>query len=687
MQTLWLDLETYSPVDIKRGTYAYAEKAEVLLFAYAIDDAPVRVWDVTQDDSPPAELAKAWRTGILAAHNAQFDRVVLEHTNLLPPAHINRWLCTKTQALCHNLPGSLGELSAVFALPVEQAKDKRGKALIRLFCSPQKDGTRATAKTHPAEWAEFIEYAASDILAMRQLHKMMPQWNYPKRVAECQLYALDQTINDRGFAVDVELGERAVAAAVSLKRTVAEAAVEATGGAVDSPSATAKLKEYIAETFGVELPNLQADTVQTALTRSDLHPDLRELLVLRLEGSRSTSAKYKAALSALSFDGRLRGTLQFRGASLTGRYTGKIFQPQNLMRPTMSEEMIEDAIETVKSGMADLVYDNLAEVLGNTVRGIIIAPPKHKLLVCDLSAIEGRLLAWLAGDERIVQFYRDFDAGKVNYDSYLLAYAQAFGVDPSTMSKKTHKDERQLGKPIELSLGYGGGVSAFVTFAQTYHIAIASIAEAVYAVAPSHALRDAEAKYEWAKGQGFHAGLPLEQYAACEYIKTAWRISRQPTVGFWERLQDAWALACAHEKEVFTVNAIKMQRIGSWLRIRLPSGRFLCFQQPKVTADGCSFLGRDQTTKRFIRQPTHGGKLAGWITQAVANDILNAGLMRAEAAGMPVVLSVHDELVCEVRQDSGYSIADLEACMVQENEWAVGLPLKAEGFEAMRYRK
>ena len=697
-QILWLDLETYSPTPIKHGTYKYAEQAEVMLFAYALGDDDVGLWDVASGENAPAELLDALVDDnfYLAAHKASFDRTILQYTPLLMGVDFDasRWLCTMTQAYCHNLPGALAFLCELFGLPDDKSKSKDGRKLINLFCKPAADGSRATHETHPAEWSRFRVYAKQDIVAMRAVHKLMPKWNYPgvdflkgKPSADHRLCTADVRINDRGYAIDHLLADRAIEAATRAKVASKEAVMEQTDGELDKAAGGAKMLKYVLSTYGITMPNMQADTVQRRIDDDSLPMELRELLAERLKGSKNTGAKYKAAKLACSEDGRLRGTLQFRGASITGRYSGRIFQPQNLLRPTMEPEDIDTAIIDLKTGAADLVYDDMPKILGNCVRGLIKAAPGNKLLVSDLSAIEGRVLAWLAGDERIVQFYRDYDAGHVGYDSYILAYAQAFNLDPTTMSKKTHGKERQMGKPIELALGYGGGVAAFVTFAHTYHIDIAEIQAAVYATATPAAITDCESKYVWAKKHGFDAGLPRTQFAACEYIKRKWREARQPTTQFWTELQDAWAMVCAEEGETVAVGMVKFRRDGQWLRIRLPSGRALCFLQPKYTADGASYIGLNSQTKKWERQGTHGGKMAGWITQATANDLLNDGLLQAEDEDMPVVLTVHDELVCEVPLKSGKTVKDLERCMTAPRVWTTGLPLVADGFETVRYRK
>lgn len=355
MTTLYLDLETYSEVPINHGTHAYAEGVEIMVAAWAFDDGPVWVADYTdpQARQDPVDLATEIELADrIVIHHSAFDRTVLRHAwgIDLPVGKIDD---TMVIALQHSLPGSLEKLCGVFNIPVDQAKSKDGKRLIQLFCKPRpkkQQLRRATRETHPEDWAQFLDYARLDIEAMRAIYKKLPRWN-----DERALWALDQKINDRGVAVDVELAHAAVRAVEREKGELAEQAQDLTYGAVSSATKRDELLRFILAAHDLELPDLKASTIEKLL-EEDIPSELRELLLVRLQASTASVAKYKALLRAVSPDGRLRGTLQFCGANRTGRWAGRLFQAQNLMRPTMPQEMIELAIEAFKADVGDLVF-------------------------------------------------------------------------------------------------------------------------------------------------------------------------------------------------------------------------------------------------------------------------------------------------------------------------------------------
>lgn len=698
---LWIDTETYSETPIKRGTDAYMADPsfEIMLFSWAVGDGPVKLWDLTASDRCPNELEDAlldrdqYRIG---AHNSTFDRTALNRHRILHPdvdLSVERWMCTMVQAYAHGLPGALEKLCDIFGIDQAEAKDKSGKQLIHLFCKPNR-GKRATPATHPDQWDRFCEYARKDISSMRAVHNKLPKWNYPgaKFVSEWtqsddhKLWCRDSRVNERGFHVDLHLAKAAIVCADEEKILLDAKTNDATDGAVTAATQRDKMLAFILESHGVTLPDMKADTLKRRIEDENLPVAVRYLLELRLQSAKNSSSKYTRAVES-AVDDRMRFTTQFMGAPATGRKAGRIIQPQNFMRPTMKLHDIEDAIVAVKRGYANLIYPNVPEVLGNTIRGIITAAPGRKLVASDLSAIEGRSLAWLARDERVVQFYRDFDAGEITYDSYLLAYAQTFSEDPNGMTKHTHADERQLGKPIELSMGYGGGVAAFLTFAMVYHIDLEATAERIWAVGDEGLLRDCEQKYEWAKKNRYHAGLDQRTYAAFEYIKQGWRAARQPTVEWWELLADGFRNATLYPERTFHARSVAFRRDGSWLRMRLPSGRCLCFVHPRVDSKGLSFMGLDRYTRRLGRIYTHGGKIAGWATQAFARDVLFHNAEAIEEAGYPIVLDVHDELITEPEDTDEYNVAGLNALITANKPWNEGLPLRAGGFEAYRYRK
>lgn len=694
MPTLFLDLETYCEVPIKNGTHAYAEHAEVMLFAYALDDGAVHVWDCTALASPPSQLVQ-WisdPTVEVCAHNSHFDRTVLRHAlpHLCPP--VERWRDTMVQAYAHSLMGALGDLCDILGVPTDKAKDKAGKQLVQLFCKPQPAGRkirRATRETHPAEWERFIQYAGADIEAMREIRRRLPVWNYQGR--ELELWHLDQRINDRGVAVDLELAAAAVRGVERAQQELTARTQHLTDGAVQAATQRDKLLEHLLAVYGVQLPDLQASTLERRVDDPNLPLPLRELLAIRLQASTSSTAKYKKLLAGASSDGRLRGILQFCGASRTGRWAGRLFQPQNLPRPVLKAHVIEEGIAALKEGCEDLLFDNVMELTSSAIRGCIVAPPGKKLVVADLSNIEGRMLAWLAGETWKLRAFADFDAG-TGHDLYALAYAKSFGITPEAVmdNKKTGDGSmRQIGKVQELALGYEGGVGAFLTFAAAYGIDLEEMAEKAIATIPSDVYRDAVGMLEWRKGKKLtDYGLSDRAFIVCESLKAMWRAAHPATGTWWKELEKAARDAIETPGAMFTSRRVKLRRDGNWLRIGLPSGRCLCYPSPQVDEAGkISYMGVNQYSRKWSRLYTYGGKLVENITQAAARDVLADAMPAIERSGYAIVLSVHDELLTETPDVPEYNHEHLSQLMSTNPAWAEGLPLAAAGFEAYRYRK
>ena len=488
-KTLWFDLETFSETPIKHGTYRYAQDAEVMVFAYAFDDGETQVWDLTDGSEMPEDLADAIAdpSVICVAHNSMFDRTVLRLSMGIdiPTSRIHD---TMIIALSHSLPGALGTLCAVLGVSLEESKSGTGKDLIRLFCKPQPAKTkirRYTSETHPKEWQEFLDYAKHDITAMRAIYRKMPRWNF--RQSDMELWQLDQRINDRGFAVDTDLANAALGAIAYAQAELSSATHHATGGDIGSTSQRDKLLGYILRAHGVDLPDLQKSTLERRIEDPYLPQEVKQLLHMRLDASKASTAKYKTLLNAVSPDSRLRGTIQFRGAARTGRDAGRVFQPQNLPRPTMKQDQIEDSIDLLKrKEFNQFITPSTMEVCSNVIRSVIVAPKGKKLCVSDLSNIEGRFAAWVAGETWKIKAFRDFDNG-IGEDLYKVAYGRAFNIDP----KLVDKDQRQVGKVMELMLQYEGGVGAFLTGAATYRIDLDDLAEKAGDIIPQWAWDEA----------------------------------------------------------------------------------------------------------------------------------------------------------------------------------------------------
>ncbi|HBS7723325.1 DNA polymerase [Klebsiella pneumoniae] len=682
---LWGDLETYCEIPINNGTHAYAEGAEVMLFAWAIGDEPVSVWDLTAGEPIPGPLFKAITDPdtLLYFHNSHFDRTVLRHTlpRLAPP--VERWRDTMVQALAHSLPGALAALCEVLGVPQDKAKDKEGKSLIQLFCKPRPKNSklrRATSKTHPVEWQRFVAYAGLDIEAMREVYKRLPKWNY--QGTELALWHCDQRINDRGVCMDVQLAQAAIEAVDLEQKRLAKRTQVMTDGEVQAATQRDAMIKHIVESYGVELPDMQRSTLERRIADPDLPSPVKELLAIRLQASTTSTSKYKSLMKGISSDGRLRGTLQFCGASRTGRWAGRLFQPQNLPRPTLEQERIDEGIEALKSGCADLLFDNVMELTSSALRGCIMAPAGKKLVVSDLSNIEGRKLAWLAGEQWKLAAFRQYDEG-TGPDLYKLAYAKAFNITPEDVTKY----QRQIGKVMELGLGFGGGVAAFLTFALVYGLDLEELATAALPNIPRDVQREAKSWYDESVKRKATYGLSERVFIACDSLKRLWRRAHPETCDFWYQLERTVRAAIATPKKTLYCGYLKVRRDGAWLRIQLPSGRALCYPSPTIEKGNITYMGINSYSRKWQRLKTYGGKLVENVTQAAARDVLAGNMPLIENAGYSIVLTVHDEVICEAQDTDDYTDAALSSLLSTNPEWAPDIPLNAGGFEAYHYRK
>ncbi|MET4894010.1 DNA polymerase [Morganella morganii] len=680
---LWLDLETFSEKPIKYGTHSYAETVEIMLFAWAINNSPVNVWDITDKSPMPAELKQALTDPdtVIFAHNSHFDRTMLNHAGI--KTNVRRWRDTMVQALAHGLPGALAALCEVLGVPTDKAKDKDGKALIQLFCKPRPKNSalrRATGKTHPEEWKRFIAYAGLDIEAMREVHKRLPSWNY--RDEELAHWHRDQEINDRGVCMDVRLAAAAIEAVEHEQKRLARLTQKLTDNEVQAATQRDALLQHISSAFGVDLPDMQKSTLERRISDPDIPLPLRELLAIRLQASTTSTSKYKALMNGVSADGHLRGTLQFCGASRTGRWAGRLFQPQNLPRPTLDQETIDNGIEALKAGCADLIYDDIMQLTSSALRGCIMAPEGKKLVVSDLSNIEGRMLAWLAGEAWKIKAFSEFDNG-IGADLYKLAYARAFNISPDDVDKHM----RQIGKVMELGLGYGGGVAAFLTFALTYGLDLDELADAALPNIPPKVKHDALSWYQKSVETQKTYGLSEKVFITCDSLKRMWRNAHPETVSFWYELEDTVRRAIASPGTTFPCRRLKVRRDKAWLRIVLPSGRAVCYPSPRVDNGQISYMGVNPYSRKWQRLKTYGGKLVENVTQAAARDVLAGNMPVIENHGYAIVLTVHDEVLTEAPDSTDFSHEQLSALLATNPPWAPDLPLSAGGFEAYHYRK
>lgn len=497
---------------------------------------------------------------------------------------------------------------------------------------------------------------------------------------ERQVWLLDQKINARGFRVDTSLAKKAAMACAQEKIDLDTKVTEITNGAVTSATQVAKVKAFLSKR-GVILPNMQAGTLELALEDDSLEAEAKQIIEARQRVSKSSTAKFLRILSAVGPDKRLRGGLQYGGAARTLRWAGRIFQPHNLPRPSRKLPEIRQAIKALQDGTADLLTDNVHQLCSDVARSIIVAEPGYKLVVSDYSAIEGRVLAWLAGENWKL---KDYAADK---DMYIRTYQKMFGLSENA---EVDSDQRQQGKCFELSMGYEGGVNALLNSAKTYGVDVVKVGAGSWRAAPRSIQRLAEKLYGYAlkRGDPTPHTIGKKLYMQLEAAKTMWRSTSPETVRLWKLYNDAAIAAIKMPGRRFKAGKCVFVRKNDTLAVKLPSGRLLLYANPKLRKDrrtgkiSISYVGLYGG-----RESMYGGKLAENITQAVARDILAWAMLKVDKAGFPIVLHVHDEIVAEILRSSKLTLDRLSEIMCQKPVWAAGLPLAAEGYEAQRYRK
>lgn len=687
---LWADLETQSPIPIKRGIALYATQARIIMAQWAVDDGPVTVEDLTGGARPSqALLDAAEQANEIWAHGAEFEQQLISQcwSTCWPIMAETKWRCTMALARMHGLPGGLDKLSVIFKLGLE-GKDTRGRELIQVFCVPKKDGTYNDKHSHPKQWVEFLEYGASDITSMRAVWRKCPKWNATPRM--WRIWHLDQKMNARGIAVDLKLCEGAVAATERAKKRLGDRTAEITyeplleTSAVERTTQRDRLLAYLAD-YGVTLPDLTADTVERRLEDETLPEAIKELLRIRQQASKASTAKYKRAI-AQHVCNRLRNLLVFCGANRTGRFAGRTFQPQNLMRPTTFPEDIAQAIESFRNGTIDqYAPDEVMVLAANCLRGIMVAADGRRLVAADLANIEGRDMAWVAGEEWKLEAFAAYDR-KEGPDLYKVSAGRAMGVDPSEIGDDDWR--RQIGKVMELALQYYGGVGAFCSMADTYGLRLESLVATTWPIVSAELKRTVAKMWDKAVTRRRTYGLEREVWMVCQALVLMWREAHPAIVAFWSELEEAVKMAVKNPGKQYPAGRVSVDRIGNWMRIRLPSGRYLSYPAPRSREyTGLSFVGVDAYTKQWGRISTYSGKLAENIVQGSSADILMDGLVAADEAGFEPVLSVHDEIICEPPDDSAFDDKGLSRLMTEASPWAVGLPLAAKGFTAYRYAK
>lgn len=644
MKKLSIDIETFSDVDlIKCGVYHYADSTNftILLFAYSVDNGEIHIIDLASGETLPEEIIDAIKsdTVIKTAFNAQFERVCLsKHLGiLLDPSS---WYCTAVQAAELSLPSSLADVGA--ALGLERQKMTEGKDLIKYFCVPCKPTKSNGGRTRnmpwdaPEKWTLFKEYCKRDVDVERQIAEKLKK--YPLSKSEHALYVLDQNINDRGVLVDLELARQAVKLNSIQTAVATEQAYTLTG--LENPNSVAQLKAWLIEN-GVEIDSLSKKAVAALADETD--GDIQEMLHLRLLMSKTSVKKYEAVMRSVCKDNRVRGMMRFCGASRTGRWSGQILQVQNLPQNHLPDLTL--ARDIVKDGdfeMLDMAFGNVPNVLSELIRTVLIPKSKYRFIVADFSAIEARVLSWLAGEQWRLDTFRN------GGDIYCASASRMFRVPVEKHGVNGHL--RQKGKQAELGCGYAGGVGAL-------------------------------------KNMGaVELGIPEEELPT---IVNNWRNANPHIVKLWTEVGNA-AMKAIKEKTIVTLGKLVFMYERGILFIRLPSGRRLSYIKPRI---GTNRFGGDSITymgvgasKKWERLETFGGKLVENIVQAIARDLLASAMMNVANAGYNIVFHVHDEIIAEVPDGQG-SVDEMCKLMSINPDWADGIPLSADGYECEYYRK
>lgn len=647
-----LDIETYSSVDLRKsGVYPYANSPdfEILLLAYSYDDGPVKILDLAGGDAIPTQLRKDLLSNKFDkyAHNALFERVCLDAYNItIPP---EQWVCTAVLASGAGLPMSLESVSKVLELG-DDGKLSTGRALIRYFCIPCKptntNGKRTrNLREHDLEkWEEFKTYCIGDVVAEKAVCEILEDNHLSE--FERQVYNLDQKINDAGILVDSILVENAVAVDAEIKEEAMGKLYKLTQLA--NPNSGPQLLNWVNTQEGLEYTSFDKAERKNMYDNTS-NPKVRSALRLKNLLSKTSVMKYVAMVNASGQDGRIRGLLQFYGAGRTGRWAGRLVQVQNLPRNKI--KTLDEARTFLRNGdlfALETIYENPSDILSQLVRTALISKEGHSLVVSDFSAIEARVLAWLAGETwRLDVFKSEADI-----------YKASVSLMKNKPVEEVTDDERQEeGKVAELALGYQGSVGALIAMGAE--------------------------KLGWSE-------IKMKR------IVSDWRAASPNIVKFWDKVGSAAIKCVAHNTAVivrlpFTKIVFRMED-GNMV-IRLPSGRKLVYRKASITTNqwdrpSVKYLGQIPMSKAWGWIPTYGGKITENIVQAIARDLLAEALIKIDEEDIKIVMHIHDEVVVEVPTE--YAEGTLEVMnniMAEEIEWAPELPLKGEGFITEYYQK
>ena len=656
---LGIDIETFSSVDIKNGAYAYSEAPdfEILLIGYKFsDEDKVKLIDLT-DDPEELENLRFWDAltdpeVVKTAYNANFERTCLARYTgeAMPP---EQWRCTMILAVQLGLPRSLAAVGPALGLTEEEQKKKTGAALIQYFCKPCKptrtngQRTKNTRLNAPEKWELFKEYNIQDVVTEQIILKRLRDFRPDQ--SEQDLWTLDQEINDRGVLLDIPMARSIAEFDTERSADLLAEAQQITG--LKNPNSLAQLKPWL-QSHGLPVYSLRKDDVSSILGDPDISDEVRRVLEIRQTLSKTSVKKYQTMLDIAGEDDRARGIMQFYGGH-TGRWAGRSLQPQNLARNTMPDDELDVAREFVKMGdfeSLEMIFGEPAPIFSQLVRTAFIPSPGNRFIVSDFSAIEARVIAWIAGEEWRLEVFRN------DGDIYCESASHIYHVP--VVKHGINGELRQRGKVAELALGYGGAVGAMKQMDTT-------------------------------------GSVPEEEMQG---IVTQWRAESPKIVRMWRDCQDAAVSVIRGNQPKRVLRSlqgtefyVKLVDGTPVLFIRLPSGRPIAYWDPKVmdTEMGprITYMTQNQTTRKWERCETYGGKLTENIVQSVARDCLAEKMKLLESMGYPIVFHVHDEMILDVPREDKQAAKLVDKIMAEPIDWAPGLPLKGGTYECDFYRK
>lgn len=644
MKEIGIDVETYSSNDLVHGgvyKYVDADDFEILLFGYNIDGGPVRCIDLTSGEEIPADIIDALTDPsiIKTAFNAAFERTCLSK---YLGTHLDaaQWRCTMVRAARMGLPLSLAQCGE--ALGIERQKMKEGAALIRFFCLPGKKGRHMPAD-YPEKWEVFKAYNIRDVEAEQGILAKVRTLDTP--AFDEKLYVADQEINDRGVMVDMTLVDNAERFDSEYKAKLLDEAKALTG--LENPNSPAQLKAYIKKATGFTVESLNKKGIGDLAEQVKYFARPSKVLAIRKELGKTSNKKYSAIQGCVCKDGRVHGLLQFYGAARTGRWAGRLVQLQNLPQNHLTD--LDYARYLVRQGDLaefEMNYSNVTQVLSELIRTAFVAKPGRIFRVCDFSAIECRVIAWLAGEQWVLDVFRD------GGDIYCATASKMFGVP--VVKHGVNGELRQKGKIATLALGYGGGVAALEAMG------------------------------------GSHLGLTTEEEQG---IVKLWRKSNKRIVKLWSIVEQAAFAAITTGRRVDINRGVIVRYKDGLLTVTLPSGRAMCYPNARIEVEArwggdreqITYDGLNQTTKKWGAVTTYGGKLTENIVQAMARDILGVVLLRAKKQDLDVVFHIHDEIIVEAKPEQ--TLEQIEKLFSDPIKWCADLPLKGAGYSTPYYLK